>query len=226
MAIRFEGGRPYRGEREVVIVAAMFEPAASERQTRQRVRRVVEAGYGGIVLPDLDGEAAARADEAARHAGLAVVLTRLPEPAKPHQIPVAGEPLVQAATTPAAAYQALLAGARVVHGPSEAVSGLLGWLRLVDDPLAWTVQPERHGWRVSSSADELGALTDGQGGLSLSAAECAGRWLHWVEPATGQVLGVVTPEPDKGLDLVGPGELTAVYLGPNRYRPDTTTALP
>jgi len=226
MAIRFENGRPYRGEREVIIVAAAFEPLASERQTRNRIRSVVEAGYGGIVLPDLDSDAAARADEAARHAGLAVVLQRLPEPTKPHQIPVDGGPLVQAVSTPAAAYQGMLAGARVIHGPSEAVSGLLGWLELIDDPLAWTARPERNGWLVSGGAGELGALTDGQGALSLSAAECAGRWLHWVEPATGQVLGVVTPEPDKGLELTGPGELTAVYLGPNRYRPDTTTAMP
>ncbi|MBI2300870.1 MAG: hypothetical protein HYU66_18325 [Armatimonadetes bacterium] len=195
--VTIRGGVPLRGGEPAVLVARWWDPPESQDDARPVARRLAAQGWEAVYVAATDELVC----DAARRAGLAVVVEGSDE-----------TPFAVAATVEEA-WAAFFGGARVVAGPEEAVVGLRAYLGLAESPAAWSTAVGEGQWLVRTGAGELGAWTAGGGDLRLAIPPAEPPLtLCWVEPATGAVLAVVTPEADTGHTLRRSGTL-ALYLG-------------
>ncbi len=222
MPVTFEAGLPLAGGRPIVVVAVEPPRPRTPPRLRLAVRELAEDGFTGVWLPPERAEEVEAVADAARRAGLAAVL---PAPAAGAHVLLAEPAAVTVAERPEEAYTALMAGRRVIAGTDEAVGGLRAFLALATNPAGWQPLPAPAGWSRRGGGDESGWY--GRGPVTLTPTDRPGLALHWVLPATGEVLGLVAVAPGEELELRWPeDEELALYLGPSRYRPDESVARP
>jgi hypothetical protein len=224
MAVSFADGRAVEKGRPVVVVAATWQPVASAAKARAQARELAELGLRGLWVPS---ETAASdidtALDAARRAGLAALVADQ-APAAPHVLASARRS-VELVTDSATAFSALCSGCTLVAGPLAAVRGLARFVNLADDAAQWAPRLGQGSWRLTGAGDELAGFSPRGEPLTLAIpAHEPPLALHWIEPETGDILGLVTPEPGAGHVLEPHGAASAFYLGPNRWQPDESDA--
>lgn len=222
MPVTFVNGQPEERGQPMVLVAVALALDAGTARIRTKVRELAEWGFGGVYLTDLASPGAVVAKDAARRAGLAVLVD---EPWVDEQhVAVAGKP---PAATPEEAFGWLFDGHRIVHGDLDAVAGVQAFLRLVDHPLAWRPVPGPAGWKVRGSEDERAAYSSEGGSYRLEVPAGSGQALHFVGVQTGEVVGLVAlAAGETHLLRLEEGRPIVLYLGPNRYEPDVSITRP
>lgn len=216
MRIELGAEGPTLGGRAVVLVGRVWTPCDSRQRARSQARAWAEEGWRAILVSD---DEAGDAIDAARRAGLAVVLEGRPAPGTGALALAEFAPMVAVrAADWREAFGGLFAGASVIVGPLQAVVGCRALVALVRDPAGCGPAERRGQWTVRVGADEAVAWTDSGGDLTCALPEADEAWsIHWLDPLSGAVLGVTTPEPSNDHVIRLPeGEAAAIYLGPVR----------
>jgi len=220
--VRFKNGRAQRGEQPLVLVAAAWEIPATAATARAAARELAAEGFSGLAVAGNDAACLALAVDAARRAGLALLVAAAEVPVAPHV--AAWRPAEGWAEDVATAYALALSGAPQIVGPPDEVAGLARYLAWFEQPAELTPGAAA-GWLLASSAQECGAFTADGGELTLEVAP--DQALHWIDPESGDLLAVSQTHGDEPQTVrLPPGEAMALYVGPLRYTPDETPTRP